>query len=103
VQGLEQRIVNERTQLLNNLDRDFAKSNFKEFSGVLKDIQKFNSKFPSYAITEDNIVGSLEKRAEQRAASLKGVVLTEKNVPVFIKSLRPSREELAQREKESRP
>jgi signal peptidase I len=103
VQGLEQHIVNERTQLLNNLDRDFAKSNFKEFSDVLKDIQKFNSKFPSYAITEDNIVGSLEKRAEQRAASLKGVVLTEKNVPVFIKSLRPSREELAQREKESRP
>jgi signal peptidase I len=103
VQGLEQHIVNERTQLMNNLDRDFAKSNFKEFSGVLKDIQKFNSKFPSYAITEDNIVGSLEKRAEQRATSLKGVVLTEKNVPVFIKSLRPSREELAQREKESRP
>jgi hypothetical protein len=45
----------------------------------------------------------LEKRAEQRASSLKGVVLTDKNVPVFIKSLAASRKELAEREKEAKP
>jgi signal peptidase I len=101
--GLALRIENERTELLNSLNRDLVKSDFKKFSGVLKEIQKFNSKHPSYEITEDNITGSLEKRAEQRASSLKGVVLTDKNVPVFIKSLAASRKELAEREKEARP
>jgi hypothetical protein len=101
--GLALRIENERTELLNSLNRDLVKSDFKKFSGVLKEIQKFNSKHPSYEITEDNITGSLEKRAEQRASSLKGVVLTDKNVPVFIKSLAASRKELAEREKEAKP
>jgi hypothetical protein len=101
VQGLEQRINNDRTQLLNNLDRDFAKNKPEEFAGVLKDIFKFNSKFPSYSITEENIMGALSKRAEQRASSMKGVVLTDKNVPVMIGALRPSRQELIERQKET--
>ena len=101
VQGLEQRINNERTKLLNNLDRESAKSNFKAFTDTMKDIHKFNTKFPSYAITEENMLDSLHKRAEQRAASFKGVTLTEKNVPVFIKALKESREELAKREQEA--
>lgn len=103
VQGLEQKITNERTKLLNNLDRDFAKGKFTEFTDVLKDISKFNQKFPSYEITEENITSSLEKRVERRASSLKGVVLTEKNVPVIMQSIRASREELGTREQKAKP
>jgi hypothetical protein len=46
---------------------------------------------------------SLDKRAEQQASSVKGVVLTDKNAPVFIRSLAASRKELAEREKEAKP
>jgi hypothetical protein len=100
--GLVLRIENNRTELLNSLNRDLVKNDFKKFSGVLKEIHKFNSKHPSYEITEDNMLESLEKRAERRASSLKGVVLTDKNVPVVIKSLAASRKELAEREKEAK-
>jgi hypothetical protein len=99
--GLEQKILNERTQLLNRLDREFREKDFKAFSETLsKRINKFNREYPSYALESDDVTGSIESRAEQRAESYRGVKLTEKNVPVFIKALRPSRE--AAREAEER-
>jgi hypothetical protein len=103
VSGLEQRITNERTQLMNNLDREFSRGNNKEMVEVVKDINKFNSKFPSFEISEENITDSLEKRAEQRGSSFKGVVLTEKNAPIFIGALGESRRELAAREQKQKP
>ena len=101
--GLEQKIVNERTQLLNRLDREFREKNFKGFSETLsKRVNKFNREFPSYALESDDITGSIEKRAEQRAESYRGVTLTEKNVPMFIKALRPSREAAREAEEKGR-
>ena len=87
---------------MNNLDREFSRGNNKEMVEVIKDINKFNNKFPSYEISEENITDSLEKRAEQRGSSFKGVVLTEKNVPVFIGALSESRKELAEREQKGK-
>jgi hypothetical protein len=104
--GLALRIENERTKLLNSLGRvtrDLAKEGPEALSDVFKEIQKFNSKNPSYRITEKNMKDSLDKRAEQQASSFKGVVLTDKNAPVFIRSLAASRKELAEREKEAKP
>ena len=101
--GLEQKILNERTQLLNRLDREFRGKDFKEFSETLsKRINKFNREYPSYALEADDITGSLETRAEQRGESYRGIRLTEKNVPIFIKALRPSREAAREAEKKGR-
>jgi hypothetical protein len=101
--GLEQKILNERTQLLNRLDREFRGKDFKDFSETLsKRVSKFNREYPSYALEADDITGSLETRAEQRGTSYRGIALTEKNVPVFIKALRPSREAAMEAEKKGR-
>ena len=101
--GLEQKILNERTQLLNRLDREFRGKDFKEFSETLsKRINKFNREYPSYALEADDITDSLETRAEQRGESYRGIRLTEKNVPMFIKALRPSREAAREAEKKGR-
>ncbi len=101
--GLEQKILNERTQLLNRLDREFREKDFKGFSETLgKRVNKFNREYPSYALEADDVTGSIETRAEQRAGSYRGVKLTEKNVPVFIKALRPSREAAREAEDKGR-
>jgi hypothetical protein len=101
--GLEQKILNERTQLLNRLDREFREKDFKGFSETLsKQVNKFNRQFPSYELEADDVTGSIYTRAEQRAESYRGVKLTEKNVPVFIKALRPSREAAKEAEEKGR-
>jgi len=101
--GLEQKILNERTQLLNRLDREFRNKDFKDFSKTLsKQVSKFNRQYPSYALEADDITDSIEKRAEQRGESYRGITLTEKNVPVFIKALRPSRQAATEAEEKGR-
>jgi hypothetical protein len=101
--GLEQKIQNQRLQLLTRLDREFREKDFKGFSETLgKRVNKFNREYPSYALESDDITGSIEKRAEQRGESYRGVTLTEKNVPVFIKALRPSREAAKEAEEKGR-
>jgi hypothetical protein len=101
--GLEQEIENQRIQLLNRLDREFRNKDFKDFSETLsKQVNKFNREYPSYALESDDVTGSIYTRAEQRAESYRGVKLTEKNVPVFIKALRPSREAAREAEEKGR-
>ena len=101
--GLEQKILNERTQILNQLDREFREKDFKGFNETLsKRVNKFNREYPSYELEADDVTGSIYTRAEQRAESYRGVKLTEKNVPVFIKALRPSREAAREAEEKGR-
>lgn len=101
--GLEQKILNERTQILNQLDREFREKDFKGFNESLsKRVNKFNREYPSYELEADDVTGSIYTRAEQRAESYRGVKLTEKNVPVFIKALRPSREAAREAEEKGR-
>lgn len=99
--GLEQKILNERNQLLNRLDREFREKDFKAFSETLsKRVAKFNREYPTYVIEDVSV--PIETRAEQRAESFRGIKLTEKNVPPFIKALLPSRRAAAEAEKKGR-
>jgi hypothetical protein len=100
VTKLEQRINNQKTQLLNNLDREFRNSNNERFEAYLDKIKEFDAKYPSFAITPEEILKSIEKRAEQRAGADKGIVLTEHNVPLIDQAIRPSREALYERERQ---
>jgi hypothetical protein len=91
--GLEQRINNERSRLIEDIDREFRKKNFKEFNKLInKDVIEFNKRYPTYEITDDQILSAIEKRAEQRAESLRGFSVTDKNATLFSKALRPSRQ-----------
>ena len=65
-----------------------------------KDIEKFNKKYPSFEITSDELNDSLEKRAEQRASSYKGININDQNALFAIQAAKASREALYEREKQ---
>jgi hypothetical protein len=100
--GLEKRILNERTQILNNLDREYRNGNSAGYVKYLKKRQEFNNRYPTYEITPDNVADSLETRAEQRATSWRGVLPSEKNVGVFAPVLAPALRAAAKAEEEGR-
>ena len=99
--GLQQEILNERTLIMNQLDRANRTNNNPAYRKYYENMEKFNTKYPSYEITDDNLTESLERKEEQRAQSWRGVVPTEKNV-MFDKALIPSRKAATEREKEAR-
>ena len=99
--GLEQKILNERTKILNQLDRANRTNDNPAYRKYYESMEKFNIKYPSYEITDDNLTDSLERKEEQRAQSWRGVTPTDKNV-VFDKALIPSRKAATEREKEAR-
>ena len=102
VLGLEQRIKNERKQVVNNLDRAHRNGDNKAFESTLEKIADFNKKYPAYQITEDNLIESLEKRAEQRAESWRGFTPTEENISMFSEALTPSRKAGTEAERKGR-
>jgi len=89
--GIQQRILNERQALLNNLDREFRNKNMAKFGTYMKDMNEFNRKFPTYQISGDNLSDALEGNAEKRAKALRGFELNEKNMPLLGTALAPSR------------
>ena len=102
--GIEQRINNERTKITERLDRTFREKDFKEFNKTLKkDVAEFNRKYPSYALTEDNIYESITSKAERRAESQRGVTITEKNAPWAIAAIQESRKAARQKEVAGKP
>jgi hypothetical protein len=80
VLGAQQKVRNEHDLIIDKLDRAFRNENDKAFEATLDEIDKFNKKYPQNAILADEIMNSLEKRAEQRAISNRGVIPTEKNM-----------------------
>jgi hypothetical protein len=100
--GLEKRILNERNQLLNNLDREYRKENFDAYGKYLDKIIDFNGRYPTYGIDADSIIDSLESRAEQRGIAWRGFVPTEKNVGLFSEVVMPSRVAADEAEKKAR-
>lgn len=100
--GLEQKINNERTLLLRQLDREFRNRNMQKFAEYIKERNEFNRKYPSYAITDENLSDSLEGKAQQRAESYRGFTLTEKNITTMGRALVPSRKEAAEKERKGR-
>jgi hypothetical protein len=101
ISKIEQRINNNKTLLLNNLDREYRNNDVEGFSKYLNKIGDFNKAHPSFAIEQDQIIDSITKRATQRAESYKGVTITEHNAPLFGEALRQSRANLYERERQS--
>jgi hypothetical protein len=99
--GLEKRILNERSQLLNNIDREYRNQNPKGYDKYIKEAAKFNAHYPTYEISVDNIYDSLEKRGEQRATSWRGVLPSEKNVGVFAPVMAPAMHAAAEAEEKA--
>jgi len=101
--GLQQKIDNERNRLLLNIEKQFRDKEFKKFNELLnKDVVKFNKRFPTFEITDEQILESIEKRAEQRAESWRGISLTDKNATLFTKALKPSRQAAKEAEQAGR-
>lgn len=96
--GLEQKILNQRGKLLDQLDRSYREGDADAYAKYFKDWQKFNAQYPTYRIEIDDLVKSLEKKAERRGKSWRGLDLTEKNVPIFGEVMRPSRAAAAEKE-----
>lgn len=101
--GLQQKIENERTRLMNDVEKQFRNKEFKKFNELVnKDVIKFNKRYPTFEITDEEILASIEKRAEQRAESWRGVSLTDKNATLFTKALKPSRQAAKEAEQAGR-
>ena len=95
--AIEKRIENERTDLLNNLDRAYRNKDIKEYAKINKDInERFNRMYPSKRI--DEIEKSLETRAEARGKSWRGVEITEQNAPFAYEAGKASRKALREKE-----
>lgn len=101
--GIEQKINNERTKLLDKLDLHFRNRDFAKFNSLMKeDVAKFNRQYPSYALEADDVVDSVTSKQERRASSQRGVNLTEKNVGLLAPALAPSRKAALEKEKAGR-
>jgi hypothetical protein len=97
ITAVEKRIDNERTQLLNNLDRAYREKDLKEYAKISDDINKrFNVMYPSRRIEE--IDKSLETRAEARGKSWRGIEIDEKNSGYAYEAAKKSRAAMKEKE-----
>jgi len=85
--GIEQKILNQRNLILSKLDFQLRKDTDegdRKYNEILEnEVAKFNTKYPSYALDDDGIEASLANKAEQRGISRAGVVMNEKNIPIY--------------------
>jgi hypothetical protein len=102
VSGLERRIQNEKNQIYINLDREYRNKNNKAYGKALDEMDKFNKRYPTFAITLDDLADSMEKRAEQRGQSWRGFTLNEKNAALLSDALAPSRRASVEAERKGR-
>jgi len=99
--SIENRIENERAQILKRMDIALRNKNFGNYREAHADMNDFNKGFPSYRIEPDDLVNSLEKKQEERGKSYVGVVPTEKNMAIFGSALVESRKPMRERQKET--
>ena len=101
--GVQQRIENERQKLFDNIDREYRKNNIEAYKNlIVNDLVKFNTKYPTFAITVDQLQESLERRAKDRGESWRGLRLSEKNAALLAPAATPSRKAVAEREREAK-
>jgi hypothetical protein len=102
--AVNKKIESERNLILDKLDlqhRQNTKSSVIRFSHIIaNELAKFNSQYPTFAITEDTIMESLATRAKQRAESTAGVPINEKTIDLFDPALVGMEIKLAKRKKE---
>lgn len=86
--GIEQKVMNERDFIMKRLNLAHRKGRDAEFDRIIdKEVDKFNTKNPTYMIEAEDIYNSLLKQAELRESSIRGVNLTEKNAILFDEAL----------------
>lgn len=98
--GLEQKILRERSKLLEQLDRSYREGDGDAYAKYMRELTKFNTQYPTYKVSMAALQKSLMGKAERRGTSYRGIDLTEKNIPVFADVMRPSR--LAAQEREAK-
>jgi soluble cytochrome b562 len=99
--SIENRIENERAQILKRMDIALRNKNFGNYREAHADMNDFNKGFPSYRIEPDDLANSLEKKQEERGKSYVGIVPTEKNMAIFSSALVESRKPIRERQKET--
>jgi hypothetical protein len=99
--SIENRIENERSQILKRMDIALRNKNFDNYREAHNDMKDFNRGFPSYRINSEDLVNSLEKKQEARGKSYVGVIPTEKNMAIFGDALVESRKPMRERERET--
>lgn len=98
--GIQQRIDNERNDILDKLDLHYRNRNMKEYGKAWKEMEKFDAKYPWAAI--EDVGNALEERQERRGQSWRGVNVTEKNAPYAIEALKSSRLSAAEAERKAK-
>lgn len=99
--SIENRIENERSQILKRMDVALRNKNFENYREAHNDMNEFNKGFPSYRIEPEDLANSLGKKQKERGKSYVGIVPSEKNVPIFGSALVESRKPIREREKET--
>jgi len=98
--GMQQRIDNERNDILDKLDLHYRNRDLKKYAGAYKEMEKFNTKYPWVAI--DDISKSIEEKQERRGQSWRGVNVTERNAPYAVEALATSRLSASEAERKAR-
>lgn len=79
----QQRMLNQRNQLQNNLDRVFRKGDLAGQERFLDEMADFNVRHPEAKITGEQYIKSLEARNEARAKSWRGVTLKPEEIGLY--------------------
>ena len=75
--AIDQRLNNERTKLMNQLDEAYREGDVARYEKVFKTKDKFNAQHPEKQITIEQIAASIEKRQEQRGMAIHGTNIDE--------------------------
>jgi hypothetical protein len=96
------RVENERTGLLNDLDRYHRKNDLEGYKKVEKEVDTFNTMYPTMRIDLSQVAQSLQTRDKARDKSWRGIELDKHNDALISKGMLKSREDLRKREEEVR-
>jgi hypothetical protein len=101
---VEQKIIGEKTSILNELERAFRKGDGVAYGKALDKMNAYNYKYsmtyPEYAITGEMVRERIERRGKERAESSRGYRLKQENVFMATEMLGPSRRAAEEAEKE---
>jgi len=102
IKGIEQRIANERNDILEKLDIANRNKNMVDYKNAFKELETHNKKYPWDEITMEQVGEAINKRQEQRGKSWRGVNVSEKNAPYAVEAIAPSRLKATAKEQENR-
>lgn len=90
LQGEIMKVKQERTKLLDRLDREITQGSDDSVETAFENVFKFNSRNPMDVIDNDNIKQSLKKQMQRRLMSDRGFPIDKKYYPFVADLLEPS-------------